>query len=178
MRGYLLSLAGLPAEGHVCVLQDDAIVCRNFVPTLERIAEARPDSVVSLFLSKAPRRTYNRASVVFGKSRYVETNPADLVHVVGVLWPVAKAQSFVDWVEHSPKHRGADFSPSDDANVSRWKRNTRETVLCTVPSIVQHPDDVPSIVNAHKQSRIGTDSGRTAGYWIGDADPLELDWTR
>lgn len=178
MRGYLLCLRNLPDEGHVCVLQDDVIVCRNFALALERIVAAKPRNVVSLFLSKTPKRTYNQASLNYGKSRYVSTHPADLVHVVGILWPVAKAQAFVDWVDHSPIHRGEAFSPSDDANVSRWKRNEHEEVLCTVPSIVQHPDDVPSIVNAHKQSRIGLDSGRTAGYWIGDDDPLDLDWSR
>jgi hypothetical protein len=113
-----------------------------------------------------------------GKSRYVTTHQQDLVHVVALLWPVHKAQEFATWIEENPKRiRGDQLSTSDDANVSRWMQLTRQQIRCTVPSIVQHPDDVPSIVNQTKV-RGGLDAGRTAANWIGDGDPLGLDWSR
>ena len=52
-EGYKLALAsGLedPAS-HVVVLQDDATVSHNFPLAVERIAEAKPDDPVDLFLS-------------------------------------------------------------------------------------------------------------------------------
>ena len=176
-RGYKLCLSELPREGHVAVLQDDAIVGINFAPTLELIAAANPATVVALFCSKAPKRTYNTASLRYGRSRYVDTHLQDLVHVVGILWPVAKAEEFMQWCRDNPNRiRGREFQ-SDDATVTRWMQLTKQRVRVTVPSIVQHPDDLPSIVNSHRP-RAGADSGRVAGYWIGDADPLELDWSR
>ena len=178
MRGYMKCLELLPELGHVCVLQDDTIPCINFVPALELIAAANPDTPVSLFLSKTPRRTYNLSLLRSGKSRYVTVHQQDLVHVVALLWPVHKAQEFVDWINENPKRiRGDQLSTSDDANVSRWMQLTKQQIRCTVPSIVQHPDDVPSIVNQTKV-RGGADAGRTAAHWIGDGDPLELDWSR
>lgn len=178
MRGYMLCLADLPADGHVAVLQDDVLVSQNFMPALELIAAANPDTPVSLFLSKTPKRTYNLSLLRHGKSRYVNTHQQDLVHVVALLWPVHKAQEFVDWIDENPKRiRGDQLSTSDDANVTRWMQLTGQVIRCTVPSIVQHPDDVPSIVNQTKV-RGGLDGGRTAAHWIGDADPLELDWSR
>jgi hypothetical protein len=176
-RGYRACLTDLPESGHVAILQDDAIACKNFAPTLELIAAANPECVVELFMSMQPKRTHNRASVLYGKTRYVDVHGQDLVHVVGLLWPVAKARSFLDWVDGNPNRlRGKDFQ-SDDATVTRWMQLTKQRIRATVPSIVQHPDDVPSVVNAHRVKH-GADRGRTAGYWIGESDPLELDWSR
>jgi hypothetical protein len=149
----------------------------NFVPTLELIAEANPATVVALFCSKAPKRTYNMASLRYGRSRYVDTHLQDLVHVVGILWPVVKAEEFMQWCADNPNRiKGREFQ-SDDATVTRWMQLTKQRIRVTVPSIVQHPDDLPSIVNSHRP-RAGGDSGRVAGYWIGEDDPLELDWSR
>jgi hypothetical protein len=178
MRGYLKCLSNLPRSGHVAVLQDDTIPCFNLVPALERIADSNPETPVSLFLSKTPRRTYTMASIRYGRSRYVNVHPQDLVHVVALLWPVYKAEEFVEWINDNPRRiRGNMISTSDDAHVTRWMRLTGQPFRCTVPSLVEHPDDVPSIVNQEKV-KAGRDSGRTAAFWIGDADPLELDWTR
>jgi len=176
-RGFRACLSDLPESGHVAVLQDDTIACRNLAPALALIAEANPDCVVALFMSKHPKRTHNRASLRYGKSRYVDVHLQDLVHVVALLWPVAKARAFLAWVDENPARlRGKEYQ-SDDATVTRWMQLTKQRIRATVPSIVQHPDDVPSIVNNHRV-RHGADSGRVAGYWIGDDDPLALDWTR
>lgn len=176
-RGYRKCLSDLPEDGHVCVLQDDVVVARNFSSAIERIASANEDILVSLFLSKAPRRTWNLASLKYGRANYVDNHPQDLVHVIGLLWPVKLARVFLDWVDENPRRlRGREFS-SDDATVTRWMRFTNQRVRVTVPSIVQHPDDVPSIVNGTK-AKGGMDQMRTAVYWIGDEDPLEIDWSR
>lgn len=175
MRGYLLALSNLPSSGHVCVLQDDVIVCRNFAETLELIAAANPHTVVALFTSQSPRRTHNMTLLRWGRTRYVNTHLSDIVHVVGMMWPVDKASEFVEWITENPKRiRGGELSRSDDACVTRWMKLTSQTIRCTVPSIVQHPDDVPSVVNESKPKG-GKD--RTAAFWIGDQDPLELDWS-
>lgn len=176
-RGYKLCLSGIPEEGHVAVLQDDTIPCRNFADALELIAAANPDVPVSLFLSRVPRATYNLSLLRTGRSSYVDTFRQDLVHVVAMLWPVHKAREFLSWIENNPKRiRAGGISTSDDAHLTRWMQLTGQTIRCTIPSIVQHPDD-SSIVNPLKVS-YGKDSGRTAAAWIGDADPLELDWSR
>ena len=47
-------------------------------------------------------------------------------------------------------------------------------MLACVPSIVQHEDIAPSV--AGQKARAGVDDTRVAAHWIGDRDPLELDW--
>lgn len=177
-RGYKKCLSNLPEMGHVAVLQDDVTVCRNFVPALEIIATHNPHTPVSLFLSKTPKRTYNMAMLKWGKTRYVINHQMDVVHVVGMLWPVDTAREFMEWIKDNQQRMHGDaFTISDDANVTRWMKFSKQSIRCTVPSLVQHLDDVPSIVNGDKVKN-GADLGRTTSIFIGDADPLELDWSR
>lgn len=181
-RGYRLCLSELPDSGHVAVIQDDTIVCRNFPEALEEIAAANEDTIVSLFLSKGgkTKRTYHAATLRHGRSRYADCHPQDLVHVVGVLWPVERARAFLRWVDANPKRfKNHKPSISDDENLSRWRQLTCEQIRVTIPSIVEHPDDVPSIASGDPhRARNGKDSSRVAAYWIGDEDPLALDWSR
>jgi hypothetical protein len=57
---------------------------------------------------------------------------------------------------------------------------THQTVLATVPSLVQHPDDTLSVKwNAESKVPSGTGNKRRRAFWyIGDDDPLDLDWSR
>jgi hypothetical protein len=59
---------------------------------------------------------------------------------------------------------------SDDAMGGRWMRTTRQRVVATIPSLVEHPDDAPSTI-ARKPG------GRTALFWHGvEWDALSVDW--
>lgn len=171
-RGYQKCLSNLPADGHVCVLQDDAIVCQNFVPALELIAAANPGMPVILFLGGQPRRTATRVRAA--TERYVDLAPNDFMPVVAVLWPVAVAKEFLGWTEAN-QLRMPRGGRSDDAIAGRWLRFTHQRVRVAVPSLVQHPDDFPSTIT--KRARGGLDKGRVAVNWIGDGDPLALDWS-
>jgi len=156
------------------VLQDDTVVCRNFVPALDLIAAANPDVPVVLFRGKYPRRTGAAANRLTG--RYVDLVSGDFLPVVAVLWPVHVASSFLQWAsENTNRLPGGPAARSDDAVGGRWIRFTRQRVRCTLPSLVEHPDDVPSTIR--RSSRDRPTLGRVAAHYIGDGDPLELDWS-
>lgn len=160
---------------HVLVVQDDVTVCRNFAPAIQRIAEAK-DVPVVLFLGGLPRVTAADALKAAKRgAHYVRLRMREFCPVVAMLWPVAKAQEFLDWVATHPKIPGYPNPRSDDAVVGKWTISTRQEVLVTIPSLVQHPDNVPSIIG--KRAKWGADKSRVALMWIGDADPLEIDWS-
>jgi hypothetical protein len=164
----------LPPAGitHLLVLQDDAIPCRNLLAACEWIA--RPDPVC-LFLGGAPVRTARDASrAAVRGDRFVSVHAAEWVPVVAVLWPVEVAQEFLDWCG-SNRLPGDPEPRSDDAVVGRWARRTRQPVFATVPSLVQHPDTEESLIG--KRARHGRSAWRVAHSWIGDRDPLEIDWS-
>jgi hypothetical protein len=95
------------------------------------------------------------------------------VPVVAVLWSREAAVDLLDWTS-SNRLPGDPRPRSDDAVVGRWARQTRQTVLATTPSLVQHPDEERSLVGRrHGAGRI---EWRVAHAYIGDDDPLTLDW--
>lgn len=175
-RCYKQCLEDLPDTSHLAILQDDTVACRNLLPALERIAQARPDNVVCLFLGGQPLRTARNATLAIGRRQsYVPVWFRDFVPVVAVLWPTPLAASFLEWSKTAVLPGMPRDPKSDDAIAGTWMRLAKQTVLCTVPSLVQHPDDVESTIGRRAMS--GADRGRVAMHWIGDGDPLEIDWS-
>lgn len=175
-RGYQRCLSGLPAEGHVAILQDDTLVGRHFLPALELIAAANPEVPVCLFSGGLPRRTAMRIrEALMTKAAYVDLAGGEFMPVVAVLWPVQIAEAFLTWAAENPRRLPRAPARSDDAIAGRWLRFTHQRVRVTVPSLVQHPDDSASTIG--KPARFGADKGRVAVHWIGDGDPLLINWS-
>lgn len=176
-RGYQLCLRDLPSSAtHVVVIQDDAIVCRNFAPAVELIVNAVPDDPICLFLGGLPRATGKAALRILrnkATATFVPLNFRDFMPVVAVIWPKPKAEHMLEWSKDA-KLPGMPNPRSDDAVCGAWQRFNKQRVWCAMPSLVQHPDDVDSHVR--REPGRGRDTGRVALNYIGDRDPLEIDW--
>lgn len=173
--GYQKCLSDLRGFSHLLVIQDDAVVCRNFPEAVSKIVTAHPDEVIALFVGGLRNRTSRDFTAALARGdRYAHVYFRDIHHVVALIWPVTLAQAFLGWSRTNPIP-GVPRPRSDDAAVGAWARKSRRRVLCTVPCLVEHPDDVKSTVGL--RARKGSDRGRVAIHYIGDADPLELDWS-
>jgi hypothetical protein len=156
------------------VVQDDALVCQNFEPALERILRLFPDNVVCLFYpghKSRSRREYSKARQT--KQNFFRLSIQDFVPVVATLWPHEKAESFLAWTEgrEIPGLRAP--YRSDDAMAGAWMRYTKQTVYATYPSLVQHPDDVDPVKDGPHSAAHGADKGRVALAFC-EGDPLEI----
>lgn len=174
--GYQLCLQRLTADFGV-ILQDDVTLCVNFPPAVKLIAERNPDVPVGLFLARLPSRISTLALRAAKRhEHYIRTQLRinEFMPVVGVLWPRHKAQEFLHWAKENPHRLGHPEPRSDDGVVGRWCALTRQTVSFTVPSLVQHPDQVKSVIG--KEARWGKDKGRVALMLV-EGDPLEIDWS-
>lgn len=146
----------------------------NFAAALTRVADANPMNPVVLFLGGLPRTTGAKALQALKRgSHYSPVWIRDFMPVVAVLWPKQKAEDFLAWSKVD-KLPGA-FPASDDAIAGRWMLRTRQEVFVTMPSLVQHPDIVPSVIGRRQQW--GKDKGRVALLFC-EGDPLEIDWSR
>lgn len=105
--------------------------------------------------------------------RYVQLSHRSFMPIVAVLWPREKLLEFAEWAEENPGLPGQREPRSDDAMAGRWKMMNRQTVLACVPSIVEHPDEVPSTIG--KMAHWGKDKGRVAAFIADDA--LDFDWS-
>lgn len=169
--GYRRCLQDI-SEDYCVILQDDVTVCADFTIAVEKIAAARPDSVVLLFMSGLRQRTqidFLRAQTA--GERFCNVFFRDIHNVCGVLWPRAAAEEFLQWTtEH--KIPGRQPPKSDDAALGFWARMTHRQVLCSVPCIVQHPDDAASTIG--RTAHNGKDKGRVAISF--DENAAALDW--
>ena len=173
-RTYRACLDIPPAGAtHLLILQDDTVPCRNLLAACEVIARPVP---VCLFVGGAPQRAARDARHAAQRGqRWIMLWPSEWVPVVAVLWPVEKAQALLEWAG-SARLPGDPVPRSDDAIVGRWARKNREDVIATVPSLVEHPDTEPSSLRSRKH-RAGKNPWRVAAQWIGDRDPLEMEWS-
>ena len=162
----------LPAgASHLLIVQDDARLCRNFLPIVERLADDRP---LCLFLGGAPQHS---ARLALARPRYsvFPLHPASFVPVVALLWPRVQVESVLDWLRSASLPGGVN-ARSDDAIIGRWSRKTRTQVWATTPSLAEHPDEADSLIG--KKAGRGRIVWRVAHQWIGaEADPLAQEWT-
>jgi hypothetical protein len=164
-----------PACSHLLILQDDVRLVKNFVPAVKSIAKAQPETPVCLFLGRLPRDASSKAERAQKTNRrYVELSRRSFLPVVAVLWPRHKLIEFREWAIENPYLFGRVDTRSDDAMAGRWKLVMRETVLCSVPSIVEHPDEAPSTVGRTQQW--GKTRARSAALLASDA--MVWDWSQ
>lgn len=173
--GYKQALSDLPVCTHLVLIQEDALVCENFAAAVEKIAEAKPSEPVCLFLGGLPRGTSSDALRALKRGQhYVRLRLRDFCPVVAVLWPIEKAQEFMAWGATDPYIPGYPNAKSDDAVVGKWMMMTRQLIWATCPSIVQHPDNVVSIIG--RRAAWGKDKSRIALQMV-QGDPLNIDWS-
>lgn len=158
---------------HAMIVQDDAICCRNLPLAAAEIAR-HTDVPVCLFMPMVSPAKRDAIQAGARGEHYVEIQPRGFLPVVAVLWPKDKAMHFLEWSHDAPqlqRRNGLRIEHrSDDAMGYLWQRSQRQKALATIPSLVQHPDDVPSTI-ARKPG------GRTALFWQGDDwDPMSVDW--
>lgn len=175
-RGYQRCLRSIPEQAtHAVVIQDDAIVCRNFVAAVERIADAVPEHPVCLFIpAKIMRSERVALRALKAGQRFVQLLPHDFLPVVATLWPRAKAEHLLAWAQ-TAKLPGMPNPRSDDAVAGHWMRTQKQAVYATLPSLVEHPDDVEPVKGGHHRARAGADRSRSALSFC-TGDPLLIEW--
>ncbi len=154
------------------MLQDDVQLCSDFSLAAARAIEARPDCAICFFVGGQPGDAAHRI-LAAQKRREVFTSisPRRWVPAVALAWPTQIIPDFLDYVNGQ---NWPDQFVSDDEAFGRFFRENGTEIVATVPSLVEHPDEVESLIG--RRARGGLDRGRVAAWFIGDADPLEIVW--
>lgn len=167
LRNYLRCLTDPGDATHLCVLQDDAVVCEDFSGQVAAAVDDRPDDMLSLFVGGLPGKTrVDFLRALQRQERWAPIYMNGITHVVAMVWPVAAAQAFVEWFPPSRPIPGA-RPPyrSDDMVVGYWARITKRQIWAIVPCLVEHPDDVPSVAQTDRGGD-GLDRGRRAIHFV------------
>jgi hypothetical protein len=152
------------------VIQDDAELCGGFLPAVHAAIRARPEHLICLFVPTTLRRGAARLLAACAADQaFVNLDPTEWVPVVALSWPTSLIAPFLEW----SRRKGLDDGSvrADDAIVGRFARENGQQVIATVPSLVEHPDDVDSILG------LKTRVGRHAACFAGERASL-IDWSR
>jgi len=167
LKGLIESIDSDPT--HVLVIQDDVIVCKEFLQTVEKIVELHPDKTISFFspyqeIEKAIRRrqSFIQVDVFYYAQAYV--------------MPIDKVKDFY-WfsAEHiSPK------ITQDDRRLAMYHLYHQDPVWVTAPSLVEHLAwDTTTTSSEKGQLPKLKQEARTARRFIGlENSGLDLDWSK
>lgn len=173
-RTYRHAVETTPAWAtHRLILQDDVLVCAGFSLAAARAVSARPDRPITFYVGGNARLA--AARVLHAASRglpWTDVPNYSWCPAVALAWPVRLLEPLLAYVD---RQRWNGSFRADDEIIGRFLRSVGEVPLATVPSLVDHPDDVPSLIGT--RARGGRDKGRIAACWIGDeCDAALIDW--
>lgn len=128
---------------HRLVVQDDAWPCDDFRSLAETAIAERPDALVSFYVGGSPGGGGNRVLLAAKRREpWARISGATWTNTVALVWPVAQIEPFLKFAEHKRWER----QTGDDPVVGRFAQRSRLEVWATVPSLVEHPDRVPSLI--------------------------------
>lgn len=164
-----------PHESHLLIVQDDAWPCTGFLPALEAAIRAVPDRVIVACVcgnAKVNCRRMHRASA--DGHPFVELDVSGWCPTVATCYPAAVVDELCDWID---RQNWPEWQQADDAPIGRFLYETGRGALATVPSLVEHPDDVLGVVAPH-DTRYGEAPSRMACCFIDEScDPSGIDWS-
>lgn len=154
------------AELHV-VVQDDALICPDFLAGAEVAASVAGERPVALYTGKVRPH----AQTVTPAVRYARKAGIPWLAMEGPWWgvaivlPTSLIPSLVKWCDEHP--RTANY----DRRIAHYFTAQRIDCWYTIPSLVDHRPvaENPSLVR-------GRTGNRQAHWFIGERSPLEIDW--
>jgi hypothetical protein len=161
---------------HRLAIQDDAAVCDYFREAVEAAVAARPDRLLIFFVGGRPEPHARAVLDACARDEaWAELDNDRWCPVVCACWPVGMIYELLAFVD---EQAWADRFCADDEIIGRFLHRKRLRPLASVPSLVEHPDIVPSL-KGRRRVYGGADPGRVAACWIGNCGDCvrEIDWT-
>ncbi len=154
-RTHRLCLESTPDDAtHLLVVQDDAWPCVYFAERVHAAIREKPDRIIALFVSGIGpiARRVNLARKE--RAPWMEMPSMTYVPLVAVVYPAEVARAIPEFADAKKITVGR----ADDAVVGQFCRAHRLTACAPLPSLVEHRDEVPSVM--------GMPSGRGAAHRV------------
>lgn len=162
--------AGLGSDAtHFCVIQDDAIACRDLLEGIEKATAFSEDRLVGLYVGNVRPH----AKTVGPKVEAAQRSGRSWISMTGPLWGVGLVIPTVHLPELVAYYRKSQ-EQNYDRRIERWATAAKVECWYTIPSLVDHRsgEENPSLVPNRPSLT------RRARSFVGvDASPLEIDWS-
>ena len=154
---------------HWLVLQDDAAICQDLLPTVEAALQyVPPDSPLSLYVGTTrpdKMRVQGLVDDTTDQTSFLVMNRINWG--VGVVIPTPQIQPMIEYCEN----RGIEARTPYDGQISKWFEFNGVPVYYTWPSLVDHRN-TPSVFQGRDSSN------RHAHKFIGEnVSGLDIDWS-
>lgn len=150
---------------YICVLQDDVLVCKDFLPTIEKLVKLVPDKPITLFCQREKAnqaRDWTRSWLTMKLWFYAQ----------GYIMPKALAKDFLEYAERHTNQRNID---DEKIAIWLWKRDLR--VWATMPSLVEHIGWNSTTIRNRDYDSYYKIAQRVAKWFIGyEKSGLDIDW--
>lgn len=145
---------------HHLVLQDDIILCEDFLPTVKKLIEVFPNKIMSLY---ANRKICEEAKLK--NIRWVEIS--DGTWGQALLFPREQTKLFLVWEKNNILENFKSF----DARAAIYCVKNNVTPLCPMPSLVNHL--LPS------NSTLGYNNKKRVARWFEEKKSyLQYNWSK
>jgi hypothetical protein len=149
-RSYAAAIIAAPRFTHVLIIQDDAEPHPALLSILPRIIARHPTRLVALYHGRHPQANAIRLSLARDRGlAYAEMRAGRYVPSVALLWPK-------DYVDLAKRWLPKRIVAADDEMISRMLTQNghyQDKYLVTVPSLVEHPDVLPSLMGGKRYPR-------------------------
>jgi len=129
--------------------------------------------IVAFVSGGAPRNCRRITQALLAGYSWAELDAQEWCPTVAVIYPTEMLPELLDWIEY---RRLPGAQRADDAIIGEFLAQTRYGALMTIPSLVKHPDDVPSLLGTKHWNGVAKE--RVACCWIGDCSVADIDWSR
>ena len=175
-RAYRACLqVGAALDEPFVILQDDCIPVPGFAETADKVRAALPGALIAFCLQgmiHSTTRTAFYQALAQGK-RLLRIHPRNWVPAMALGWTPELAALALQWDADVGQKRFRDSYSADDARLFYFARWAEVELWATIPSLVDHPDDVPAVKEG--SSGKGKRQYRTLELLQGDAREI-IDW--
>lgn len=148
---------------HQISLEEDVIVCKDFVKTSSLLAERYSERIISFYSSKGDIALVERAKKN-GCSWYIKDS---VPSGQGVMMPVSLVYRFIAWAD---KYIDSSIAIHEDENLWGFLQTEKLKSFFCVPNLINHVGEMRSALgwNAH---------GKNSPYFIGDdVSGMDIEW--
>jgi hypothetical protein len=156
-----------PDATHHLVLQDDAVLARDFLTHLEAVVARRPTHGLALYVNRGSLRNgYLVRRAAASGARWSRLSSSEYTPTLGFVLPAQDARELASYLRTVP-----DEFRDDDEVVTLFCRERGLPVAATVPSLIEH-GDLPSVAGngnhgARHAAVFADQVALSADYWAG-----------
>jgi len=159
-------LSFTPDQTHTLILQDDILLCRDFLTTVYHIVSKLPNNFISFFSNNdnVPLASMQKKNFLVSKVWFMAQ---------AYLVPVGMSKHMIEWIENNVKQS----VELDDNKIATYLWYNKIKAWNTVPSLVEHLGWNETTLRYYDKNKIKNKTHRMAKMYVGfENSGMDFNW--